>query len=576
MRRPFPILGRLKTCLLLAAAAACVFGAGDQDTIHAGPVYTSLTVFPEVKVLVTVPPTAKPETLTPASFSLKVDNGPASPGTQVQTLADSGLGMAAVVMLDVSGSMTGGPLNAIRGGLVKFASEATLGDRVAICTLADETRWDVNWNDSPEQFKTALAGLKSRGSLTRLWDGLLEVVGRYPETPIARRLVVISDGHDEGSQHTLEEVLAAAAQQHVVVDSIGMTRSDPKYLANLERLSVTTGGVHRAALSLTMLEQLVGGGIKRYRTIPVVTFKVEGVTADGKPHVFGVTWKGGGAELQSQVEAPAPDDPKAVTPATVEPKVDAPVTPPPSTPAETGGSGFRQQLDRIPRLWLYIGAGVLAAAALGLIAFLAMRKRTPIASIKRPPPPVFQPPPTQPHQAPPVSYSPDPFQQPPPRPFNSTGAFGNDTPPRPSNAPAALQGSVFMALPPEPEPMPVPASIPASSFQPPTKLNPSAWLVCIEGPLAGQSFPIDVGEYWIGANANNNLVLADDATVSGNHGCIAFEADALGVYDHRSTNGMFLNDERLGDVRRALQPGDRLRVGRSIFILRPGSANRTT
>ncbi len=524
------MLCRLETCLMLAAVAASAFGAGDQEAIHVGPVYTSFTVFPEVRVLVTVPSTATKDTLTPSAFSLKVDNGPASVGTQVQTLAESGLGMSAVVMLDVSGSMMGGPLNAIRAGLVKFTSEATLGDLVAICTVAEETRWDANWNDTGDQLKAALVGLKARGTLTRLWDGLLEVIAKYPETPLARRLVVISDGHDEGSQHTLEQVIVAATQQHVVIDSIGMTRGDPKFLANLARLSSETGGLHRPALSLTMLEQLVGGGIKRYRTIPVVTFRAEGVPADGKMHPFAVTWTGAAAPLQSQVEALVPEDPKAVPVPTIAEPVKVETPPPPEVDKP-------QESERVPKLWLYVGAGVLAALALGLIAFLTMRKP------KQKPKPVFQQPLSAPTQVPPTQpvYYPDP------------------------PAPAFMPGSVYMPLAQEP-------ARPSTWFAPPAKLKPSAWLVCIEGPAVGKSFAIDEPQFWIGASPNNQLVLEDDPTVSGNHACIAFENDSLRILDHRSTNGLFVNDQRLADNVQLLQPGDRLRVGRSIFVLRPNDA----
>jgi pSer/pThr/pTyr-binding forkhead associated (FHA) protein len=68
--------------------------------------------------------------------------------------------------------------------------------------------------------------------------------------------------------------------------------------------------------------------------------------------------------------------------------------------------------------------------------------------------------------------------------------------------------------------------------------------------------------------------MADDPTVSGNHACIVYEQDALGIYDHKSTNGLFLNDERLTELRRVLQPGDKLRVGRSTFVVQPASGNR--
>src|SRR3954451_1991533 len=119
--------------IFLFAAVGALCAADARPAMHAGPVYTSLTEFPEVRVLVDVPPVQAPkDALKPAAFSLRAEGGAASPGTRVQTLAETGFGMAAVVMLDVSGSMAGGPLNAVRAGLVKFASQVGMQDKAAI------------------------------------------------------------------------------------------------------------------------------------------------------------------------------------------------------------------------------------------------------------------------------------------------------------------------------------------------------------------------------------------------------------------------------------------------------------
>jgi len=213
--------------------------------------------------------------------------------------------------------------------------------------------------------------------------------------------------------------------------------------------------------------------------------------------------------------------------------------------------------------------------------------------------PVPPPPPPPQYQQPPPSYPPPPFVEQPGSPLAVTGAFGQRPLPQPpafAPPPAPNAGSVYQPLMPEfavpqpplapplpPKPAPVfePGPAPAAAAEPriqapPSKGNPSAWLVCIEGPGAGRSYPIDEVQYWIGANPNNHLQLDSDPTVSGNHACIAFEQDALGVYDHHSTNGLFLNGERVTDERRPLNPGDKLRIGRSIFVLHPASGNRAT
>ena len=105
-------------------------------------------------------------------------------------------------------------------------------------------------------------------------------------------------------------------------------------------------------------------------------------------------------------------------------------------------------------------------------------------------------------------------------------------------------------------------------FPEPTSAHPAAWLLGETGFGAGQWFPLDVVEYWIGGLENNHLQITSDPTVSGNHACIVFETGVLGIFDHGSTNGTRVNDDLVQEHRRLLQPGDRIRIGRSVFVLR--------
>ena len=195
--------------------------------------------------------------------------------------------------------------------MARFASEAGPRDRIAIETIADDSRWDVNWGDSREQIRGAIEKLANRGKLTRLWDGLLEAAGKFPEDPTARRAIVISDGHDEGSMHALEEVIAAYQQRLIPVDAIGMTRSDKVYLANLQRLADGTGGQFRDAANEADLEKLVGSGIERLRSMPVVSFRADDLAGDGKTHQFEFLWKHDNAESAAKVSVKVPVSEKA-------------------------------------------------------------------------------------------------------------------------------------------------------------------------------------------------------------------------------------------------------------------------
>jgi pSer/pThr/pTyr-binding forkhead associated (FHA) protein len=106
-------------------------------------------------------------------------------------------------------------------------------------------------------------------------------------------------------------------------------------------------------------------------------------------------------------------------------------------------------------------------------------------------------------------------------------------------------------------------------FPKPSKERPGAWLLCEEGYAVGKRFPVDEVEFWIGALENNQLRIADDPTLSGNHACLVFDHDVLGIYDHQSTNGTRVNGVLVGETRHLLRPGDRVRVGRSTFVIEP-------
>ncbi len=511
----FIALGALVVSLSGQAASA------PPIQIHSGPVYTrgneagGYPQYPDLQIQVEIPPTTNPALVKTEAFSVKADNGTSAYATRVQTLASTRYGLAVSVAIDVSGSMKGAPLNAVRSGLSKFVSDADPQDKIAIQTIADDGRWDVGWENSREEVRTALNKLEARGSLTRLWDGLLEAVQHFPETPLAQRIIVISDGHDEGSSHTEDEVIAAAQQRHILIDAIGITRSNPAYLQGLEQLAAQTGGQFREARDNPELDRLVSSGIQRLKSTPVVSFRLDDLPADGTSHRLQVIWKHEGAVSQADVT----------------------VTLPPAPP------WYLQ-----PKFWA-IG-GVAGLLLLLVLVFAGTRKRAePQSTGMAAPEPVVSKPVPVPVPAPaPVT----------PRPVlvRSDGLEPLSSPRKVAPTPYESGEGHVRAK-----------TKMIARFPAPSKERPTAWLICEQGFAPGQKFTVTDAEYWIGALENNQLCISDDPTVSGNHACLVFEYDVLGIYDYKSTNGTRVNGERVNEKRHLLRPGDRIQVGRSTFTI---------
>jgi len=290
------------TLILLAVAAL----AQDRGTIRVGPVYTKN--FPDFEMVVEAAPPAG-TTLTALrapDLTLLEDGLAGGKASSMRRFEETGEGVAVVINIDASGSMRGRPMQAIREGLAGFVGRARDFDQIAVATVADETRWEATWNTPRAKLKERLAEIETRGSQTRLWDALDESLTQLdkPGLPARRRLVVISDGHDEGSRLTLDTVIAHAVRLRVPVDTIGITGSSPTHLQFLESLSRATQGSYRAVSSTDALRESVASGIQRLLDTPVVSVRADRLSADGLAHNAGLRWEPNGIADQERVVLP--------------------------------------------------------------------------------------------------------------------------------------------------------------------------------------------------------------------------------------------------------------------------------
>jgi uncharacterized RDD family membrane protein YckC len=93
-----------------------------------------------------------------------------------------------------------------------------------------------------------------------------------------------------------------------------------------------------------------------------------------------------------------------------------------------------------------------------------------------------------------------------------------------------------------------------------------ARLVIVEGPDAGKEFELS-GSSTVGREGDISL---NDSEVSRSHASLTFDGSTCTVQDLGSTNGTYVNEERLTAARQ-LGPADKLRIGVTVFELRPGA-----
>lgn len=95
--------------------------------------------------------------------------------------------------------------------------------------------------------------------------------------------------------------------------------------------------------------------------------------------------------------------------------------------------------------------------------------------------------------------------------------------------------------------------------------RPQVWaqIVGLTGPHANASLPLWSDRTQIGARPGNDIVLCDDA-VSGHHATVVRVAGEVQLADRDSTNGTYVNGQRISRSR--LTNGDRIRMGQHEYV----------
>lgn len=160
-------------------------------------------------------------------------------------------GVAYVFLVDISRSLSLNEFGLIQASLESWISSLRSGDRAAIFAFGDESRLVADFTNDVERLRESIAALGPTDNSTvffeALEDGLELARRRDPGLPGRRALIVLTDGRDEGSAWSVDDVLVMIKENPAPVYSIGLSRirnqdERERYLQLLSRLSINSGG----------------------------------------------------------------------------------------------------------------------------------------------------------------------------------------------------------------------------------------------------------------------------------------------------------------------------------------------
>jgi VWFA-related protein len=201
------------------------------------------------------------------------------------------------LLLDNSRSMRG------RRGIVETAALAALHsskpqDETFLMNFADKARLDVPLTGDVSALEAAVHRSDAIGG-TALRDAVASAEEYLSEhaTKARKALVVISDGNDNASTSTEEQLESVAEQTEIVVYAIGLLDRDEEARAErgreaLERLAELTGGVAYYPTNAEQTDTSIADVARQVRRVYTIGYSPLNQTLDGSYRKLRVAAKG--------------------------------------------------------------------------------------------------------------------------------------------------------------------------------------------------------------------------------------------------------------------------------------------
>lgn len=195
--------------------------------------------YPRVKVAVSFSEILA-ENLSAKSFTL-FENGKEVKDIKIEPEAAASQPVGTLLVIDVSGSMKGKPIEEAKKAAGVFLSQMRGQDKAGIVQFGSTVNLVSGLSGKKQDLIAALRKLEAGGN-TALYDGIVQGVSILKKDDSTQKvLVVLSDGADNVSKFSYQDCLKLAKDNQIIVYAVGLGEIGPP-TEQLKQLSKQTGG----------------------------------------------------------------------------------------------------------------------------------------------------------------------------------------------------------------------------------------------------------------------------------------------------------------------------------------------
>ncbi len=234
----------------------------------------------------------------------------------IQSIQDRQEAIRSIIVLDASASMAGEPFEAALRAANRFIDAKRVQDQVAVIALDDNKEGFTlvsNFERDPGTLGRRIADITPSGKKTRLYDGIAAAIQLAAGTDAggttssldyvaSTSIVVMSDGHDENSAITRQDLMTRITQLAIPIPiySLAYSKQEQDYLKNLQALSKNSFGryyhIGEAYKAMTRTVEEIQNILQ---SDYVITFRAY-LPVDGEKHIvkIGIEYPSGSGKLK--------------------------------------------------------------------------------------------------------------------------------------------------------------------------------------------------------------------------------------------------------------------------------------
>ena len=262
--------------------------------------------FPQVTVYVSVTNAAgEPVGVDPATIQIN-ENGKMMQPTNVSGGGQGGAGpLTTMLVMDVSGSMDkNGKIDGAKAAAKAYVNQMRPGDQAGLMIYDTHVTYTQEITQNHQSLINAIDNLKT-GSDTAMYDALIQAEGVLNKVSGRKAIIVVTDGLDNRSSYTSNDVVKGVGQNTLSISTIGLGDASSKAQngldeAGLKSLAQQAGGAYSYAgdsQALSSLFQLYG---RTMQSEYAITYTSPATLRDGVNRNLTVSLNGAAATVQGK------------------------------------------------------------------------------------------------------------------------------------------------------------------------------------------------------------------------------------------------------------------------------------